>query len=439
MIDNISVWFNRRMLSILFLGFSSGLPLVLVSSTLQAWYTSAGVNLMGIGMLSLVGQPYVFKFIWAPLFDWFTPMNALGKRRSWILLMQFSLAISLAVMAFLNPKLNPLLLACIAFIAAFFSASQDIGIDAYRTNLLTEKERGPGTSLTTVGYRGGMLVAGAFTLILADHLGWRNAYLIMAGLMLMEMVITFWAPKPEFEFEKPLKLSRAVIEPLIEFIKRKHALLIIIFLVAYKLCDAFALALNTTFLLRAIGFTLTELGAITKTLGLTAAITGSILGGMLLPKLGLYRSLLYFGILQILSNLPFALLAIVGKNDWLMASTVFIEFFCGCLSNVALIVFLMKLCDKRHTATQFAIFSAIVSLGRVFSGPIVAVLVEHLGWAWFYLSTAIIGLPAIILLKWLHREPALFEEHQVLNIDHEEKPTALYPTRQTQTLSFGHK
>lgn len=407
---------NRHTLAVLFLGFASGLPIVLISSTLQAWYTSVGVNLMTIGMLTLVGQPYVYKFLWAPLFDRFNPIPTLGRRRSWILLMQIGLVIGIAIMAFLNPKFNPFLLAVVAFIVSICSASQDIAIDAYRTDLLQEKERGWGAALTTVGYRCAMLVAGALALILADRMGWRNTYLFMAGLMLIEMFITLWTPKPQDSIIKPSNLYQAIALPLADFIKRKHAVIIILFLISYKLCDAFALALNTTFLLRGVGFSLTELGLITKTVGLTAAILGSVAGGALLSRLGLYQSLLYFGILQLISNLPFALLSYVGHNYFLMSTTVFFEYFCGSLSNVSLIVFLMCLCNKRYTATQFAIFSAITSIGRVFAGPVAAILVEKLGWTLFYLVTGLIGLPPIILLVVFLKEMLLNQDSMDIKV-----------------------
>lgn len=402
---------NRRAVSVFFLGFSSGLPLVLLSSTLQAWYTQAGVDLISIGFLSLVGQPYIYKWLWAPFLDRFTPLSCLGRHRGWIVLMQIAVAGGLLWMAELNPKYNPMGLAMIALLTACFSASQDIAIDAYRTDLLSSQERGWGAALTTIGYRGALLVSGAGALVLADQWGWRFTYYVMTILMLLEIFVTYYSPQVEVvkEYEAGQHgWLKTLVLPWVEFSKRRGALSIFVFLALYKLCDALALALNTTFLLRGVGFTLTELGVMSKTLGLTAAVIGSMIGGVLVSFFGLYRSLLYFGLLQLIASLPFVLLSVVGKSDWLMGGAVFFEYFCGSLSNVSLIVLLMSLCDARYTASQFAMLSAVVSCSRVFVGPLAAYLVQHIGWTWFYVSTVFLGLPAIVLVIWLRRNRVLF-------------------------------
>lgn len=385
------------------LSFSSGLPLALTGSTLQAWYTVAGVNLMTIGILTLVGQPYAFKFLWAPFMDRFAPLK-IGRRRSWVLIMQVCLAIGLVVMAFLNPKNMPWLLASIALAVAFFSASQDIAIDAYRTDVLPIRERGFGASVTNLGYRIAMLVSGALSLILAAEIGWRNTYFIMAGLMLISIIVTLKSPRPTEAAGAPRSFREAVVEPFRHFMTRKNAVALILFMVLYKICDAFALSLNTTFLIRGVGFTLIEVGSITKVVGLVGALLGSVIGGLLLPRMGLYRSLMVFGVLQMTSNLSFAILAIVGKSFPVMAGSIFLDYFCGGLSSVAIVVFLMSLCNKRYTATQYALFSAITAVGRIFVGPVAAGVVEHVGWVQFYIWSFIIGLPSLFILYWLrHR------------------------------------
>jgi MFS transporter, PAT family, beta-lactamase induction signal transducer AmpG len=394
---------SPRILAVLMLSFSSGLPLALTGSTLQAWYTVAGVNLMTIGILTMVGQPYVFKFLWAPLMDRFAPMN-IGRRRVWILIAQICLVFGLVIMAFLNPQHMPWLLASVAFVVAFFSASQDIAIDAYRTDILEVRERGVGASMTNLGYRLAMLVAGALSLILAGEIGWRYTYLIMAALIMVGILVTLKSPSPTEAQGAPRNLHDAVVEPFRDFWSRKNAMALLVFMLIYKICDAFALSLNTTFLIRGMGFSLLDVGSITKVVGLAGALLGSIVGGLWMRRLGMYRSLMVFGILQMTSNLSFVVLALVGKSYPVMSASIFLDYFCGGLSSVAIIVFLMSLCNHRYTATQYALFSAVTALGRVFIGPIAAVVVAHLGWVQFYIWSFVIGLPSLLILWWLkHR------------------------------------
>ena len=399
----MSLLTSPRIMAVMLLSFSSALPLVLTASTLQAWYTVAGVNLMTIGILSMVGQPYVYKFLWAPLMDRFSVLR-LGRRRGWILLTQTLLVISLCVMAFLNPKHMPWILASVALIVAFFSASQDIAIDAYRVDILPIRERGFGASVTNLGGRMALLVGSSLALILAAEIGWRSTYLIMAVLMMVGIIVTLRSPEPGDPRGAPATFKEAVIEPFREFITRKNAIALLIFIVIYKICDAFALSLNTTFLIRGVGFSLLDIGSITKVVGIVAAMLGSLIAGVLLPRMGLYRSLMVFGFLQMLSNLSFAVLAIVGKSYLVMASSIFLDYFFGGMGTVAFIVLLMSLCNKRYTATQYALFSALSAVGRVFVGPVAAVVVEHVGWVQFYVWSFIIGLPSLAILWWLkHR------------------------------------
>jgi PAT family beta-lactamase induction signal transducer AmpG len=393
---------NPRLLAVLLLSFSSGLPLALVGSTLQAWYTVTGVSLMTIGALTMVGQPYVYKFLWAPVMDRFAPLK-LGRRLSWVLLMQIALVIGLCVIAFLQPLTHPWILAWVAFAVAFFSASQDIAIDAYRTDVLPMEERGLGAAVTTLGYRIAMLVSSALALIMAAYIGWRITYLIMAALIFIEIFVTLFSPKPQNSVCPPRTMADAVTQPIKEFFKRDGAALIIIFIIIYKLCDAFALSLNTPFLIRGIGFSLKEIGIIYKVVSLVATIVGSIIGGWLMPRLGVYRSLVYFGLLQAASNLSYMALALIGKSYVMTVTAVFAEYFCSGLSSVAIIVFLMSLCDRRYTATQYAIFSAVSAIGRVFVGPGAAAMVTHFGWATFYFLTFLIGIPPLFLLWWMKR------------------------------------
>lgn len=392
---------GQRLLPILFLGFSSGFPLLLTGSTLQAWYTKCNVDIVTIGVLTLVGQPYAFKFIWSPLLDRYAP-PFLDRRRSWILIFQLTLVIGIALMGLLNPAVNPYMLGLLAFFVAFLSASQDIAIDAYRTDLLQPKEWGMGVALNTIGYRLAMLVTGAVALILADHIGWRVTYFIMAAIMAVEILVTLTAPHAVAEEKNtPKDLKSAVIDPFKEFLKRHAAFSIIVFIILYKLGDVFTLALGTTFLLRGVGFTLTEVGLIYKVLGIAGIFAGSYIGAVLISRIGLYRGLWYFGIIQVLTNLPFLLLAIVGKNYLLLVWTIFIESFGSGLASVAFVSFITSLCDHRYTATQFALFTACAVVGRVFAGPLAGLMVEHLGWVHYYFWAFIIGIPGILLVPWL--------------------------------------
>lgn len=395
-----------RSLIMLCLGFSSGLPLVLTGSTLQAWYTQSGVSLLAIGALTLVGQPYTWKFLWSPLVDRYQLLR-LGKTRSWIFVMQLALVISLSSMAFLKPTTMPWTLSILAVIVACFSATQDIAIDAYRTDLYEADEQGIAAGMYTLGYRLAVMVAGAFALIVAQLASWRTTYCLMAALVFVLMLATLALPNPRHQSLRMRTLKAAVLRPALEFLRRPYALWVLLLIITYKLCDAVALSLNTTFLLRGLHFTLIEVGSISKIVGLVAVLLGSVVGGALSPRLGLYRALMIFGFLQAFSNLSFALLAAVGKNMLLMGSSIFVENFCSGLSSVAFIVFLSELCNRRYTATQYALFSATASFGRVYAGPFAAMLVKHIGWVDFYIVSFIIGLPCLLLLYWLGRAKEL--------------------------------
>lgn len=403
---------NTRIVAVLLLSFSSSLPLALVGSTLQAWYTVAGVSLMTIGTLTLVGQPYVYKFLWAPVMDRFT-LFKMGRRRGWILCMQLLLVTGLATMAFLNPAVHPWMLAWVAFIVAIFSASQDIAIDAYRADILQPEERGLGAAFTTFGGRIAFLISSALALILASHIGWRFTYLMMAVLIAINVLVTVWSPRPDENVIAPRTMSKAVIEPLREFMSRDSAVLLLIFIVIYKICDALAVSLNTAFLIRGIGFSLDVVGSVYKLVALLSTLLGSLIGGLLMSRLGMYRSLMYFGVLQAVSNLAYMGLALVGKSYLFMVGAVFAEYFCSGLSTVAFVAFLMSLCDRRYTATQYALFSALSAVGRVFVGPEAALMVNHMGWATFYFATFLIGFPALFLLWWLRYRVDFVEKQAV--------------------------
>lgn len=388
---------NPRILAISLLGFSSGLPLALTSSTLQAWFTQAGISLAAIGALSLIGVPYALKFIWSPIMDRVIP-PFWGRRRGWIGIAQVALCVTLFMLANLDPETHAGIMGELALLIAFLSASQDIAIDAYRTDTLLPNERGYGSAFFIFTARISILISGGLALILADHFGWKMTYQWMAILMALSAVVTYFAPEiPEY-IKPPASFRDAIVEPFKDLFRREAIFLILPFIIFYKFGDALALQLMSTFLLRGLGFSLTDVGVAYKTIGFAASILGAFAGGALLSRLGLFRSLLFFGIAQAFSNLLFMLLAIVGKSYGMMVVSLFIENFFTGMSTTALLVFVTALCNQKYSATQFACLSALFSIGRIFLGPLAAWMVLHLGWASFYGWTFIICFPALILL-----------------------------------------
>ena len=393
----LEIFRSRRVAIVFLLGFASGLPLALTGGTLQAWMTVSGVDIVTIGIFTLVGIPYTWKFLWAPFMDRYVP-PFLGRRRGWIVVMQLMLMLAIAVMGSLNPAAAPWALAGLAIVAAFASSSQDIVIDAYRTELLKPVERGMGAAASVLGYRLAMLTSGALALIMADQIGWNATYYLMAGLMGLTVLATLWGPEPDVAVQPPKTLTEAVVEPFNEFFSRRGAWLLLLLIVLYKLGDAFAGSLTTAFLIRGVDFTPTEVGAINKGMGLIATLVGVVIGGGLMIRLGLFRSLMVFGILQALSNLSFMWLAAAGKNYWLMAMAVGVENLAGGMGTAAFVALLMSLCNPRFTASQYALLSALAAVGRVYVGPASGYLVEAVDWVAFFGFTFVIALPGLILL-----------------------------------------
>ncbi len=393
----LEIFRSRRVAVVCLLGFSSGLPLALTSGTLQAWMTVSGVDLATIGIFTLVGIPYTWKFLWAPFMDRYVP-PFLGRRRGWIAAMQMLLGLGIAVMGALDPATMPWALAALALMVAFVSASQDVVFDAYRADVLRPAERGIGAAVSVLGYRLAMLVSGALALILSDQIGWQNTYWIMAVLMIAAIGATLFGPEPEVEVKPPKTLTEAVVEPLREFFSRHGAWGLLLLIVLYKLGDAFAGSLTTAFLIRGVEFTPTEVGAINKGMGLAATLVGVMFGGVLMAKLGLYRSLLAFGILQALSNLTFMWLASIGKDYGVMVLAVGFENLAGGMGTAAFVALLMAICDKRFTASQFALLSALAAVGRVYVGPASGYMVEAIGWTTFFGFTFLVAIPGLLLL-----------------------------------------
>ncbi len=405
----LTIFTSRSMAVMLLLGFSSGLPLPLTSGTLQAWLTIAGIDLRTIGIFSLVGIPYTIKFLWSPLMDRFVP-PWLGRRRGWTLLTQLVLMAGIGIMGVISPRHAPLMLAILAMIVAFMSASQDIVVDAYRTDLLPAAERGIGVAVFLTGYRMAMLVGGALALILSEHMGWQNTYLLMAGLMIIGVLGTFASQEPDSNIVPPKSLEEAIWGPLKDFFSQRLALIFMLLIILYKLGDAYAGTLTTAFLLRGVGFSPTEVGTINKGMGLIATIIGALFGGTLMVKLGLFRSLMAFGVLQMVSNLSFMVLAWTGKNYFMMIFAIAFENLSGGMGSAAFVALIMALCNKRYSATQFALLSSISALGRVFISPSAGYVVNLTGWAFFFFLTTLTALPGLLLLWYLRGQIALLKK-----------------------------
>jgi PAT family beta-lactamase induction signal transducer AmpG len=382
------------------LGFGSGLPYLLTGGTLTIWMSTAGIDLKTIGIFSLVGLPYNFKFLWAPLLDRFR-LPFLGRRRGWILLTQLLLLVAIGVMGSLDPRSGSTYLAAMAVAVAFFSASQDIVGDAYRADILEgEGELGVGAGVFVTGYRVALIVSGAGALMLSEWLHWWAIYMIMAGLMLVGMIGTVIAPelRPEKTPGAPVSLREAVIEPLREFFNRDSAMAIMLIIAFFKVGESLLGHMSGPFLERELHFTPLEIGAVSKAFGLSATITGGLLGGGLVVKLGIRWSLIIFGVMQATTNLFYVALAVVGKSYSLLVAAVAVDNFCGGLATTAFVAFLMSLCNKRFTATQYALFTSLSSIiGRLLAAPS-GWLVEEIGWSLYFGLTILFAIPALVLL-----------------------------------------
>jgi PAT family beta-lactamase induction signal transducer AmpG len=398
----LQVFQSRKMVALLFLGFASGLPLFLTSQTLQAWMSIEGVDLGAIGLFSLVGLPYSLKFIWSPLLDRFVP-PFLGRRRGWLVLTQAALILAIAAMALQRPSQALQFLAINAVLIAFFSASQDIAFDAYRTDVLEPLEMGAGAAVAVLGYRIALLVTGSLALILADQIPWPTVYLLMSALMAIGLLTSFWAPEPRNPRTPPASLADAVSLPFIEFFQRSgllRGILILLFIVLYKLGDALVNNMSKPFLLpnTGLGFSQTEIGAIQGGMGLLATIVGTLAGGVILSKIGINRSLWVFGILQAVSNFTYFLLAQVGKNYSFLVLTINIENFCAGLGTAAFVAFLMSLCNQRFSATQYALLSSLMAVSRDILVAPAGTLAKATGWSSFFLISIVAALPGLLLL-----------------------------------------
>lgn len=384
------------MLIVLLMGFSSGLPLLLIGGTLKAWMRDDGLDLTTIGFFSLVGLPYTFKFIWAPLMDRYVP-PFLGRRRGWLLVSQLLLMGALIGISVLNPTTSLGALSALAVVIAFFSASQDIVADAYRREILKDEELGFGSSLFINGYRFAMYIAQSGALIIAGLVSWDLTYKIMGLLMGVGILTTLFAREPETGAIPPRTIREAVIGPFHEFFSRKGSLTILAFILFYKLGDTMASEMLNPFYLD-MGFSLVEIGAIAKTIGLAGTLGGAAVGGLIILKTGMKPALWLFGFLQAASTALFVLLVYAGHSISTLSLVIGVETVTGGMGMAAYAGYMASVTNRKFTATQMALLTSLMGVPRVFFGATTGYLAETLGWAGFFILCTAIAAPGLLLL-----------------------------------------
>lgn len=392
----VEVILSRRMLVALIMGFSCGLPLLLTMGVLQAWMKDENIDLTLIGLVNLVQIPYTWKFIWAPIVDRFS-LPFLGRRRGWLLVSQVCLMLAIIGLGFSNPGNSLILMMITAMLVAFFSATQDTVVDAYRREDLPDSELGLGSSFYMAGYNFGRMLAAGGGLIMADHMAWSAVYSIMGICMLIGIVTTIFTPEPQAIEGTPATLKAAVIEPFVEYFKRSGAIWMLAFILLYKVGDMMASAITMPFYLD-IGFTKTEVGAVVKIFGIWAITGGAIIGGAAIVKLGINRSLWVFGFFQAVSTAGFAILASVGHNILLLSGVIAFENLSSGMGTAAFLAFMASITDKRFTATQYALLSSLMAIPRVFISAPTGYLAKVMGWEAFFIGCALIAIPGMLLL-----------------------------------------
>jgi MFS transporter, PAT family, beta-lactamase induction signal transducer AmpG len=392
---------SPKMLAIVVLGAASGFPNQITESVLQAWMKDSGATNTTIGILSYVALPYLLKFLWAPLVDRY-PLPLLGRRRGWVFVMQLALAVLIALFAVQSPAVSLTPIAICATAIVFFSATQDIAFDAWRTDVAKPSERGLAAAANNLGYRTSAWLASAFALVVADFLGWKPALLILAAVMAAFCVATWLAPEPEYQQQPPRTLRESVTTPLAELLGTPSAIAFIFLILLFKVGDAFALRLFTPFMMD-VGFSKTEIALVLKALFTASAVAGAVLGGIWMIKLGLLRSMLIFGVLQAFSNLLYYLLAVAGKSYPLMITAVCVDNLAGAMGNIAMVALIMALCDVRYSAFQYALLSAIALTPRYLLGGPAGWLADRAGWDIYYVVSFLIAVPGLAVV-WSMRE-----------------------------------
>lgn len=395
---------SRRVLVIALLGFSSGLPLLLTGQTLTAWMTDEGVSLKAIGVFSLVGLPYTFKWLWAPLLDRYR-LPFLGRRRGWLLVLQLALTAAVAFMGSVDPRAEPALLAAAAVVVAFLSASQDVVIDAFNADTLEPDERAAGGATYLTGYRAAMLLTGALALALADRVAWQAIYWSFAGLMAVGVVGTLVAREPAEADVRPATLAEAVWRPVVQLLRQPSVGLVLAFVALFKFGDHVALHLAIPFLKSGAGFSFATIALLYHLCGFAGTLAGGLVAGPLVVKVGLRRALFLFGGLQAATNLLWAALAAAEGSRGLLVTAVVCDNLANAIGSAAFVAYLMSRCDRAFSATQFALLTSLSSIGgRLFTFAGTALQAEA-GWSAVWLATAAVAVPALLLLKFLPLEP----------------------------------
>ena len=417
---SLAAYTDRQVLQVLALGFSSGLPLMLIFVTLSAWLATAGIKRAAIGAFALVSSFYALKFLWSPLIDRLPPPLPLGRRRGWGLSIQIALVAAILALGSSDPKRNLGTMAVLAGVVAFLSASQDIVIDAWRIEILPVELQGPGAAMIQTGYYMGMLASGAGALAIAARFGWFTAYATMAVLLAVSMLTFLLGPEPAIpaavsdrQYQRQTNrwkaveewFSTAVIGPFSDFMRRPYWLVIMLVILDYKLGEGMAAVMSTPLYI-AVGFTLNEIAVISKLIGPFTVILGALLGGVVTVRFGLVRSLIFCGIIQALGNLTYVLQAVGGHRIGYLAFCVTAQNITTGMAGTALVSYISSLCSPEFTATQYALLASLALLGRTVVGSTSGVISEATGWVLFFLLTTVASLPALVLLVWIDRRGA---------------------------------
>jgi PAT family beta-lactamase induction signal transducer AmpG len=392
---------SPKMLAILILAAASGFPNQITESVLQAWLKDSGASNTTIGVMSYVALPYLLKFLWAPFVDRYS-LPLLGRRRGWMLAMQLALAAAIAATALQHPGVSLAPITVCALAIVFFSATQDIAIDAYRADVSLPSERGLAAAAANLGYRSASWIAVAVALVIADHFGWRLAFLILAAAMALFAVATVRAPASHNTYQ-PRTLRESVVAPLRELLGTPSALTLLAVVLLFKVGDAFANKLFTPFMMD-VGFSKTEIAVIVKALFTASSLVGSVLGGILMVRLGLLRSMLAFGVLQAVSNLLYCALALAGKNWLIMVAAVTIEHLAAAMGGIALVALIMALCDVRYSAFQYALLSVLALLPRYSLGYPAGWVADHGGWYVYYVMSFVLAFPGLTMVYLSRRK-----------------------------------
>lgn len=398
---------SKPMLITLLFGFSSGVPLLLTLRTLQAWMTEAGVDLKTIGIFALTGLPYSLKFLWSPIFDRYEILG-LGRRRGWLVVTQLGLVATIAAMGFIDPKTETWLMASLAVFVSFFSASQDILVDAYRRETLADSDLGLGSTFYIYGYRIAMWVSGAFAIGLAYYISWNQVYLVMAGVMGVGLGTTLWSAEPKVDAPPPRTLRDAVVLPFKDFLTRDGAFWILGFILLYKVGETMAGSMLTPFYFK-MGYSTLEIATIAKSFSVFFNLAGSFIGGLVVQKRGIIFSLWVFGILQTLSTLLIAALTMVDKNLWVLGSIISIEDLATSMASAAFVAFMASMTNKQFSATQYALLSSLMGVPRVILSSPTGYLAESLGWMGFFIFCSAVTIPGLLMIprmKKLIQKPA---------------------------------